>query len=57
MRTGSLCRICGKHRYATREAAEAAIARLSAVGRDETRAYYVHGWWHVTSQPEREKTA
>lgn len=47
------CRVCGKCRYATRESAELAIALMSAVGREEKRAYEAHGWWHVTSQPAR----
>jgi hypothetical protein len=42
---------CGKFRYATREAAEDAVARLEGVGRDEERAYEAHGWWHITSKP------
>lgn len=47
------CRVCGKHRYATREAAEQAIAVMAAVGREERRAYPAHGWWHVTRQERR----
>jgi hypothetical protein len=53
MRAGSRCGICGKRRYATAEAAEAVIAKASD-RRQEIRAYYVHGWWHLTSTPLRE---
>jgi hypothetical protein len=52
-----LCEACGKHRYATRQAAEIVAGRASEKRR-ETRAYYVHGWWHLTSQEdERAATA
>jgi hypothetical protein len=51
-----LCEACGKHRYATRETAELIIA-LSANRREpgektEIRAYYDHGWWHLTSRDD-----
>jgi len=52
-----VCQDCGKHRYATQQAAEAMLDRLhrqrGSEGRLETRAYYEHGWWHLTSAPER----
>lgn len=40
---------CGKRRYATREAALAVVARGSE-RRRECRAYFAHGWWHLTSK-------
>lgn len=43
------CKTCGKARYATKEAAELAIARLRLTT-DVKRSYFDHGWWHVTSQ-------
>jgi hypothetical protein len=46
---GTPCTVCGKLRYATREAALNVTERASAK-RQENRAYYVHGWWHLTSQ-------
>lgn len=56
-----LCEECGKHRYATRETAEKILA-LSAGRREpgekqERRAYYDHGWWHLTSQDDYAATA
>lgn len=49
---------CGKHRYATQTAALAMLDRLhrqrGGGGRLEIRAYYAHGWWHLTSEPELE---
>jgi len=42
--------MCGKRRYAMREAAELVIARTSE-RRREVRAYFAHGWWHLTSRP------
>jgi hypothetical protein len=47
---GRTCSVCGKRRYATREAAELVIARQSE-RRREQRAYLAHGWWHLTSKP------
>jgi hypothetical protein len=46
--TGRRCNICGKRCYGTQEAALRIAARASA-RRNECRAYYVHGWWHLTS--------
>jgi hypothetical protein len=48
------CETCGKHRYATAEAAEK-IIRLRQGQRGEqaeARAYLDHGWWHLTSQDD-----
>ena len=50
---GRVCRVCGKRRYATLDAAWIVIDRASE-RRQEKRAYYAHGWWHVTSMPGRE---
>lgn len=50
---GRKCRVCGKRRYATSEAAMIVVERASE-RRKEKRAYYAHGWWHVTSMPGRE---
>lgn len=47
-----LCLVCGKRRYATREAAELVIA-LASERRREKRAYLAHGWWHLTSKEQR----
>jgi hypothetical protein len=52
------CEVCGKHRYATRTTAERMLTRLHrerAPGqKTETRAYYEHGWWHLTSSEDKE---
>lgn len=48
------CPVCGKRRYATREAAEMVIERASE-RRREQRAYRAHGWWHLTSREDYEK--
>lgn len=47
------CTVCGKVRFATREAAARVIAK--ATGRHRvTSAYYSSrcGWWHLTSRQE-----
>ena len=48
-----LCEACGKHRYATRETAEMILGlsanRRGPGGKQERRAYFDHGWWHLTS--------
>lgn len=47
-------RCCGKVRFATQEAAEAALHRIQnlAEGRHPVRVYRCpRGWFHMTSQP------
>ena len=49
---------CGKTRFATREAAEAALYRITRNPRSDQypqRAYeFKNGWWHLTKQGARE---
>lgn len=50
------CTPCGKARYATQEAAVAALRRIECLNptgrRRPVRAYQAEcGWWHLTSQP------
>lgn len=53
MRRHRICRYCRKRRYATQEAAQAEIARLSGFSArpvTPVRAYQADcGWWHLTS--------
>lgn len=52
---GETCAECGKRRFATPQAAGRVIARREAArDKSEKRAYYKHGWWHLTSQDNRE---
>jgi hypothetical protein len=46
-----ICEVCGKKRFATREAAERIIARrqsLAAGAKAESGTYHDHGWWHLS---------
>jgi hypothetical protein len=58
MPNGRRCRVCGKIRYATQEAALNVIAKASD-RRRAARAYYSSrcGWWHVTSRQDKEAAA
>lgn len=53
------CAECGKRRYATREAAEQVLSWLQetrdpSAPKVEQRAYFAHGWWHLSALPEWE---
>lgn len=53
------CRVCGKRRYATQDAAEHVIRQRQEMRAGlqpvEQRAYLDHGWWHTTSREEWEE--
>ena len=52
-----MCRPCGKWRFATEGSARAWLAEISGPGHPDSTVQGVyecpHGWFHLTSQPER----